>query len=100
MYPAYARLEQGVGVAEAFRETGAFSPILMDMVATGETSGNLDQMMTKVAEYYEDEAATRSMQLAQVVGVCLGLAVAIYIGYIVINFYTGYGAQVTSATQG
>jgi len=41
MYPAQHRLEEGVGVTEAFRDTGAFMPIVMDMVATGETSGNL-----------------------------------------------------------
>lgn len=60
------------------------------MIATGETTGNLDLMLNKMSEFYEQEATTKSTQLAYLVGVVLGLCVAIYIGYIVINFYTGY----------
>ena len=90
MYPAYRRLEEGAGIAETFRQTGAFSPIVIDMVETGETTGNLDYMLNKMAEYYEDEAATRSVKFGQVTGVVLGLLVALYIGYVVISFYMGY----------
>lgn len=90
MYTAQKQLEAGAGIAETFRNTHAFSPIVLDMVATGETTGSLDQMLTKMSEYYEDEAATRSVKMGQVVGVLLGLLVAVYIGYIVITFYMGY----------
>ncbi|MDR3688392.1 MAG: type II secretion system F family protein [Fimbriimonas sp.] len=97
MYTARGRMEEGVGVTETLRDTQAFSPIVIDMVATGETTGNLDQMLTKMSEFYEQEATTRATQTAQVVGVVLFLCVAIYIGYVVINFWSGYGAGVSSA---
>lgn len=90
MYPAVQTLETGAGITETLRSTEAFSPIVLDMISTGETTGNLDHMLTKMSEFYEDEAATKSTQMAYFVGVVLGLAVAVYIGYIVINFYTGY----------
>lgn len=90
MYHAEKRLQEGAPIAETFRQTNAFSPIVLDMVETGETTGNLDLMLTKMSEYYEDEASTRAVKLAQVTGVLLGLLVAIYIGYVVISFYTGY----------
>jgi type II secretory pathway component PulF len=93
MYTAQGKMEEGSGVTETFRDTQAFSPIVLDMVATGETTGNLDHMLTKMSEFYEDEAATRSTQTAQVVGVVLFLCVAIYIGYVVITFYTGNAAS-------
>ena len=93
MYTAQGKMEEGSGVTETFRDTQAFSPIVLDMVATGETTGNLDHMLTKMSEFYEDEAATRSAQTAQVVGVVLFLLVAIYIGYVVISFYTGNAAS-------
>jgi len=60
------------------------------MVATGETTGNLDHMLGRMAEFYEGEATTKTTQLGQLCGVIIGLLVAIYVGYIVINFYTGY----------
>jgi len=100
IYPAVQTLETGAGITETLRSTGAFNPIVIDMVATGETTGNLDQMLNKMAEFYEDEAATKSTQLATVVGIFLGLCVAVYIAFIVINFYTGYFAGVFSAGEG
>jgi type II secretory pathway component PulF len=90
MYPAVKILESGAGITETFQSTGAFSPLVIDMVQTGEMTGSLDKMLGKMAEFYEDEAATKSTQLAQITGVVLGLLVAIYIGFIVISFYTGY----------
>lgn len=101
MYTARQGLESGHGVTETFRSTRAFSPIVIDMVSTGEQTGNLDQMLGKVSDYYEDEAETRSVKTGQMVGVLLGLLVAIYIGYIVISFYTGhYGGMMREANGG
>lgn len=100
MYPAARVLETGAGVTETLRSTEAFSPIVLDMIATGEQTGSLDQMLNKMSEFYEDETATKSTQLAQVVGVVLGLLVAIYIGYVVINFYSGYFGNLQKAADG
>ncbi len=100
MYSAAKKLESGEGIAHVFRETGAFTDIVLDMVATGEQTGSLDQMFTKVADYYEDEGDTRSRELGQVVGILVGLCVAAYIGYIVINFYMGYFGNMNQAVNG
>jgi type II secretory pathway component PulF len=90
MYPAARDIENGTGVADAFSRTGAFSPIVLDMTRTGETTGNLDLMLTKLAEYYEDDARVRSTQTAYIVFIVVYLAVAIYVAYVVISFYAGY----------
>ncbi|MEZ0325006.1 MAG: type II secretion system F family protein [Fimbriimonas sp.] len=92
MLPAYARIEEGGGLTETLKATGAFSPIVIDMIDTGERTGNLDHMLNKMADFYEDEAETRSTQTGLMVGVLLGLAVAIYIGFVVITFYMGHYA--------
>lgn len=99
MYRAYRGLEGGAGITETLRSTNAFSPIVLDMVGTGEQTGNLDQMLNRVAEFYEDEAATRSVKTGQVVGALLTLLVAIYIGYIVINFWMNHYAGISSAAS-
>ena len=104
IYTAVPKLEQGAGIHETLSETGAFSPIVLNMIATGETTGSLDQMLTKVAEFYEDEAKVRARQTANMTGVAVGLIVAIYIGYVVITFWSGYrqqmGQQLDSAGSG
>lgn len=99
IYPASEALKEGVGITQAFRDTGAFSPIILDMANTGETTGNLDFMLTKVAEYYEDEAQTKSTQFGYAIGVLALLLVAIYVGYTVITFYTGHFSGISDAMK-
>ncbi len=91
IYPAARKLEDGAGIAATFTETGAFSPIVLDMVSTGERTGNMEEMLEKMADFYEDEATTKSTQVATWIGVILALCVCIYVGYIVVTFYTGIG---------
>ncbi|MCW5937211.1 MAG: type II secretion system F family protein [Fimbriimonadaceae bacterium] len=90
IYPAAQRLESGAGITETFAATGGFSRIVLDMTRTGETTGQLDQMLTKVAEYYEEEGQIRAQQATKVFGVITLLIVAIYVLYILFTFYSGY----------
>lgn len=99
IHPAPERLEGGAGVTQTLRETGAFSPIVLDMMQTGETTGDLDGMLGKMSEFYVAEAEVRQIKLGQVFGVFVALVVAIYIGYIVITFWQEYGQGVTSAVN-
>lgn len=88
--PAGKSLEGGHGVAATLAATESFSPIVLDMISTGETTGSLDQMLDKVSAFYEQEATTRAQQTAQVLGVAIALLVMIYIGYIIITFWVGH----------
>ena len=89
MMPYLRGVETGAGIHETLARTGAFSPIVLDMIGTGEKTGNMEQMVTKVSEYYEMEAESRQTALAMVTGVVIFLLVAIYVAVMVINFYTG-----------
>lgn len=99
IYPAAQQLQNGEGITDAFASTGAFSAIVLDMTRTGEMTGNLDQMLIKVAEYYEDEGKTKAKQWATFFGVFVFLCVAVYVGFIVVTFFMGYASGITQATQ-
>lgn len=103
IYPAAAKLDQGDGIAGTLAETGAVSPIVLNMLQTGETSGEVDAMLTRAAEHYESEAKMRSNQLAIVSGVVCLLVVAVYVAYVVITAFTGIFAplqqQVNQSTE-
>jgi type II secretory pathway component PulF len=88
--PAVSRLERGESVTDALASTGAFTPLVLDMARTGETTGEMDQMLGKVADYYEEEGETQAKIAAKVVGVVCFLAVAVYVAFILISFYSGY----------
>lgn len=99
IYPVIGRLDEGAGVHQTFVEAGIFSHIVLDMVKAGEMTGNMNEMMVKVAEYYEDEGQTKAKQAAAILGIVMFLAVAAYIGMYVINFYSSYGSQFSELTK-
>lgn len=90
LHPLAPRLEEGARITDTLRMAGVFSPIVLDMVNTGETTGNVDTMLEKMAEFYEDDAKVRSTQSAYAFGVFALLAVGIYVGYVAFNFYSQY----------
>jgi len=100
IHPASRRLEEGDGITDTMRSTSAFTPLVLDMMQTGETTGQVDKMLTKVSEYYEDEAEVRSHQLGRVVGVVAIILVAIYVLLVLVRFYTGYFNSLFNSVDG
>ncbi len=90
IYPAAERLDEGDGIAGTLAETGVMSSVVLDMLQTGEMSGNIDSMLNRAAEHYESEAKMRSNQLAMSTGVLFLLVTGVYVGYIVISFFAGH----------
>ncbi|WP_456382380.1 type II secretion system F family protein [Hydrogenimonas sp.] len=45
-------VSRGVSLTEAFRDTGVFENMIIQMISAGESSGQLDSMMRKVTDYY------------------------------------------------
>lgn len=95
--PAATELVEGRGITESMRRTGAFSPIVLDMSATGERSGNMESMLNHVAEQYEDEADVRMEKTAMVLQVAAILVMAVIVGFIVVNFFMNYVSLLDAA---
>ncbi|NWF91294.1 MAG: type II secretion system F family protein [Syntrophaceae bacterium] len=49
-------VRQGKSLTDSMRETQMFTPLVIQMVSVGESSGTLDSMLTRVTEYYDIEA--------------------------------------------
>ncbi len=94
--PISNQLKEGRGVTDTFASSGAFSPLVIDMTRTGETTGNMDEMLVKVSEYYEDEGQTKAQMAAKIIGIVCLLFVAAYVLYILVTFYTGYFGRMMS----
>ena len=79
---------KGVPLSEPIEDSGLFPPMLYHMMRIGEEAGNSEEMLTKLADYYDEEveAATQSLMalmepaiilvLAGVVGVLIGAVMA------------------------
>ena len=48
-------ISQGKTIAEPLMESGIFPPMVVQMISVGETTGALDQMLNKIADFYDDE---------------------------------------------
>ena len=74
------QVREGRGLADPSRESGLFPPMLVNMIMLGEETGNLEDMLAKTAEFYEeevDEATARlTTMLEPLIIVVLGLVIA------------------------
>jgi len=86
---AAPEVQRGISFTEALGRTGVMPQMALDMLATGERTGNVDEMLDKAADYTENEAEVATHQSSVVFGVLLYLGIAAYIGFVVVGFYTG-----------
>ena len=49
------KVREGRSLADAMRESGRFTPLVIQMVAVGESSGTFDEMLVRITEYYDVE---------------------------------------------
>src|SRR5262245_40513531 len=56
-------IEEGKTISEPLKDTEVFPPMVVHMIAVGEQTGALDAMLSKIADFYEDEvdAAVKNM---------------------------------------
>ena len=85
---ARASIAEGRTIAEPLGEEGVFPPMVIHMIAVGESTGAVDAMMIKIADFYDDEvdaavdAFTASLEpmLMVVLGVVIGtIVIAMYL---------------------
>lgn len=60
-------LEQGKSMTEPMKKHWAFPPLITHMIAIGESTGSLDEMLGKVANFYEDEVENATDQLKSLI---------------------------------
>ncbi len=93
-------IERGGSLTSAFKKVRFFPSMVIEMLSAGEQSGKIDEMLNKIAEYYEEESDAVVKRITIMLPVLVYLAVAFYIGYIVIHFYLGYLGQIDNLFQG
>ena len=49
------KVREGKSLADAMKESGKFTPLVIQMVAVGESSGTFDEMLVRITEYYDIE---------------------------------------------
>ncbi len=88
MDEVYDSVKRGGTIAEPMRAAPtAFPGMLVQMVTVGEETGAFDAMLTKVAEFYEDEVAAAVKALTSILEPVMIMIVGGIVGFIVISMY-------------
>ena len=80
-------VQRGGTIAEPLRANPLFPSMVAHMVGVGEETGNLDGMLGKVADFYEDEVAAVVKALTSILEPIMILVVGGIVGFIVISMY-------------
>jgi type IV pilus assembly protein PilC len=80
-------VEQGRNISAPLSETKVFPPMVVHMVAVGEATGALDTMLSKVADFYEDEVDNSVAALTSLMEPIMIALLGGIIGFIVIAMY-------------
>ncbi|WP_114165779.1 type II secretion system F family protein [Exiguobacterium sp. TNDT2] len=77
-------MAQGIPLHEPLERNDSFPPLMTQMIAVGEESGDLDSMLNEVAEFYETEVETTTDRLKSIIEPLLIVVLASIVGVIVI----------------
>ena len=82
-----SRVQEGVPISQPLADDPAFPPMVSQMVKIGEETGELDKMLGKIADFYEDEVDTSIQSLTSIIEPIMMIGVGIMVGTIVISMY-------------
>jgi len=82
-----AVVERGEPLSTALRQSHEFPPVLVHMLAAGERTGKMDEMMKRIADFYDDEVATQLSGLTSMIEPLLMVFLGVIIGGIVLCMF-------------
>lgn len=80
-------VEGGQTLAQPLKQTQVFPPMVVQMISVGEQTGALDAMLSKIADFYEDEVDTAVANLMTLMEPILILFLGVVVGGIVVSMY-------------
>jgi type IV pilus assembly protein PilC len=81
------KIQEGSSVAEPLEESGVFPPMVTHMIAVGEETGNIPDMMDKVASFFEEEVATITKGLTSLIEPLMLIVIGVLVGGMLIALY-------------
>jgi type IV pilus assembly protein PilC len=82
-----ASIAGGATIAEPLKESGVFPPMVVQMINVGEQTGGLDEMLSKIADFYDDEVDAAVTALTSVLEPIMIVVMGVVIGGMVVAMY-------------
>jgi type IV pilus assembly protein PilC len=84
---ARTSISEGRSIAEPLKESGIFPPMVVQMVQVGESTGALDNMLNKVADFYEEDVDNMVANLTSLLEPVLMVFLGIILGGLIVAMY-------------
>jgi type IV pilus assembly protein PilC len=81
------KVHEGIPISAPISENPDFPPMVGHMIKVGEETGELDKMLGKVADFYEDEVDSAIQTLTSIIEPVMMMAVGLMVGVIIISMY-------------
>jgi type IV pilus assembly protein PilC len=81
------KVSEGQSLTDSMKQTGHFPFMLTQMVSVGEATGTLDEMLTKLADFYDEEVDASVSSILSVMEPVLLIVVGGMVGSLVISMY-------------
>jgi type II secretion system protein F len=78
-------VREGAGMATPLGRTGAFPPLALQMIAVGEDTGKLDEMLLSTADYFDREVRNEVKRLTSLLEPVMILVMGLIVGFMVIS---------------
>ncbi|KAF2957489.1 type II secretion system protein F [Thermotoga sp. Ku-13t] len=82
------RVREGASLRQAMLESGVFPQLVYEMVGTGEETGKLEEVLLKVADFYEDQIRTGVKRLVSLIEPMLIAGVGGFIAFMALTMYS------------
>lgn len=87
IYDVRSGISEGRTMAEPLFESGVFPPMVCSMIAVGESTGALDTMLEKIADFYEEEVDQAVENLTALIEPFMLVFLGVTIGGLVVSMY-------------
>ncbi len=75
------KLREGMGISGPLRSAKFFTPMVISMVAVGEETGNLDEMLSEISKHYDEEVEYAVAKMSANLGPILIVGLAAVVGF-------------------
>lgn len=93
------RLEEGHGISQPLRAARFFPPMLVNMVAIGEESGRLDELLREISSHYDSEVEATIKKMTDLIGPVLIVCLTGIVGFFALAIYMPMWDLTQMATQ-
>ncbi len=97
---ARAAIREGEPLGDPLGRSGLFPPMVLQMISVGEETGSLDQMLSKIADFYEAEVDATLQSLAAALEPIMIIMLGGVVGFIVISMFYPLIQAVSSLSSG